>query len=235
MPGLKCSVISSGSCGLARTSAAHARDALGRGLGLGDADHVLERHAHREMPRRLAQQLGRAQCVHGIEPVEIERGVAAILIGGEAADALLHHVEARGRIGATRALDQVLDALRRRLPLAMLAHRLVELAAGMAAAEGEGREIGVDRLAGVPDRGLEGGVGNRQPARARQRAQQHGIDDAARFLGGLVHVEQDLFLAALLHARAAAGRRRSCRRPSPCARRSPARGASRRSGSCGRA
>ena len=80
----------------------------------------------------------------------------------------------------------------------MLAHRLVEFAAGVAATEGEGRKIGIDRLAGVTDRGLEGGVRNRQPARARERAQQHGVDDAARFLGGLVHVEQDLFLAALL-------------------------------------
>ena len=81
----------------------------------------------------------------------------------------------------------------------MLAHRLLELAAGMAAAEGEGREIGIDRLAGMADRGFEGGVRNRQPARACQRAQQHGIDDAAGFLGRLVHVEQDLFPAALLH------------------------------------
>ena len=135
----------------------------------------------------------------GIEAVEIERGVAAILVGGEAADALLDHVQARGRIATPRALDQVLDALRRRLALAMLAHGLLELAARMAAAEGEGGKIGVDRLAGMADRGLEGGIRDRQPARARQRAQQHGIDDAARFLGGLVHVEQDLFLAALLH------------------------------------
>ena len=62
---------------------------------------------------------------------------------------------AAGKLAA-RALDQVLDALRRRLPLAMLAHRLLELAARMAAAEGEGREVGVDRLAALADRRLEG-------------------------------------------------------------------------------
>ncbi len=68
----------------------------------------------------------------------------------------------------------------------------------MAAAEGEGGKVGIDRLAGMADGGLERGIRNRQAARTGERPQQHGVDDAARLLGRLVHVEEDLLLAAFL-------------------------------------
>uniref|UniRef100_UPI002FC66F7A GNAT family N-acetyltransferase n=1 Tax=Devosia sp. TaxID=1871048 RepID=UPI002FC66F7A len=62
-----------------------------------------------------------------------------------------------------------------------------------------GRGLGALVTRHAVARCLERGIRDRQPARARQRAQQHGIDDTAGFLGGLVHVEQDLRPAALLH------------------------------------
>ncbi len=154
------------------------RHPLRRCLGLRHPDHILEGHAHGQVPRRLTQEIGRAQGMDGVQPIEIERRVAAILIAGEAADALFHDVEARGRIGPTRPLDQIFDALRRGLPLAVLPHRLLQFTACMAASEGKGREIGVDRLAGMPDGGLESAVGDRQLARSGQCAQQDGVDHA---------------------------------------------------------
>ena len=51
----------------------------------------------------------------------------------------------------------------------------------------------------MPDRGFERRIGDRQSARARECTHQNGIDDATRFLGSLVHVEQDLRPAALLY------------------------------------
>ena len=55
-----------------------APQALGRDLGLRDADHVLVRHAHREMARDLARAACRgvpaaaSASTHGAQPVEIE-------------------------------------------------------------------------------------------------------------------------------------------------------------------
>ena len=85
--------------------APYARQPFGRGLGLGDADHVLERHAHRQVPRRLAQQLGRAKGMHGIEPVEVERGIGLVLVCRKAANALLHDIEAGRRKRPACALE----------------------------------------------------------------------------------------------------------------------------------
>ena len=74
-------------------------------------------------------------------------------------------------------------------------------------------------LPACADRRLEGAVGDhRQPARTRERTQQDGIQHAARLLGGLVHVEQDL---ALLRSFTARSRRPTSKLPSPMAERSP--------------
>ena len=65
-----------------------ARQARRIDLGLRDADHVLVGHAHREMPRDLAQQppAGLRALVGGADrrqPVEVEPRIGDVLIGGE--------------------------------------------------------------------------------------------------------------------------------------------------------
>src|SRR5471032_1930194 len=103
----------------------------------------------------MARNFAHQRRLDAVEAIEIKRGVLPILIGHEAADALLHDVETRGRKALARAVDQILDTLCRGLPLAMLAHGLVELATGVTTSESERREIGVDRLATFTDRRLE--------------------------------------------------------------------------------
>src|ERR1700744_6572179 len=104
----------------------------------------------------MARNLTHNSSIEACQPIEEQRGIAPVLVRGEAADAFLDDVEARRREALPGAFGQVLDTLRGGGTLAMLAHRLLEFAARMAAAEGEGGEIGIDRLASFADRRLEG-------------------------------------------------------------------------------
>ena len=63
------------------------------------------------MPRRLAQELRRAQRVHRVQPVQVPFGVPAVLIGREAAHAFLDHVQGNRGIGAPGARQQIFHAL----------------------------------------------------------------------------------------------------------------------------
>src|SRR5258707_718780 len=79
----------------------------------------------------MARDLAYQHRIDPVQTIEIERPVPAVLIDAEATDALLHDVEAGCGKALARPLDQVLDTLRRGLPLAMLAHGLVEFATGV--------------------------------------------------------------------------------------------------------
>src|SRR5262249_53916544 len=81
---------------------ADARKTLRRDLRLGDPDNILERHAHCELPRALANKPAtRAGAVvrlaDRLEPIYIEARIGRVLVGRGAPQALHHDLDRRSR------------------------------------------------------------------------------------------------------------------------------------------
>ncbi len=165
-------------------------------FGLGDADHVLERHAHREMPRGFTQQLSggigaRVRRNEGLEAVEMEPRIGEVLIRHKPPHAFDDDVARGIRHRREDFLLNVGQGRRAGLP-ALVRHRRPRHGTGARGLQpgAEAAQVGFRRLALAADRGLESLRCNRQPAAARDEAEHHGIDHRAALRRQLIHVEQ---------------------------------------------
>ena len=173
---------------------AHRGEALGPGLEVGDANHVLVGHPQREIARHRRGQraIAAVERCDAPHPLVIEKRIVEILIIDQPPHAFLDQRRGDGRELLADIADQTGDRgfgqrgraiIRRQAILrhAAFAHR---------PAGGEGGEVGLDRDAGLADRRLELRARDRQRGRRRRDAEQHGVERQIARRGAARQIEQ---------------------------------------------
>ena len=186
-----------GLVGLGADLVAHLGEALGPGLEIGDADHVLVGHPQREMARAAAVSAPspRSSAAMRAGAVEIEPRIGDVLVIDEAADAFLDDRHGGGGKSGADAGDEAVD---RRRPARRACGRRAAGASARHArraqppAGGEGGEIGLDRDPRRADRRLEMRAPDRA-ARPRDAAtpSSTALSESAARLRLARQVEQD--------------------------------------------
>ena len=131
-----------------------------------------------------------------LQAIEIEPRIAGTLIRDEAA-----HAFGGDRARCLRKRGGLGFEICQRRPggtLVRATDRDRQLIARGGEPGAESFQVALDRFAVRLDGGLEGLDGNRQPARAGNRAEHHRVDDRAGLPGGGFHVEQQVRLGILL-------------------------------------